>query len=133
MDAPLIQQALLIFACDKAKVSSFYQRVLDLTVIESTHSHDLLSGPGYEIFVHTIPESELPSAEPASRPEPRSDTALKPIFSVLDLAQIRVAVDETGGSLLPLERAWKYRGCVVLDGWDPEGNVVQFRQALTSF
>lgn len=127
MDVPLVQQALLIFACDKAKVSCFYQRVLALTVTESTQSHDLLTGSGYEIFVHTIPEWESSPAVLASRPEPRSDALLKPIFTVMDLAKTRVAVEEMGGFLLPPERAWKYRCWMVLDGWDPEGNVLQFR------
>jgi hypothetical protein len=27
-----------------------------------------------------------------------------------------------------MKQAWRIRGYVVLDGWDPEGNVVQFKQ-----
>jgi hypothetical protein len=27
------------------------------------------------------------------------------------------------------QQAWRFRGHIVLDGWDPEGNVVQFKQA----
>jgi hypothetical protein len=27
-----------------------------------------------------------------------------------------------------MKQAWRFRGFVVLDGWDPEGNVVQFKQ-----
>lgn len=129
MNSTLSQQALLVFACDKTKVSSFYQRVLGLHVIESSSSHDLLGGQGFEIFVHAASVLDV-SAAGASRPEPRSDTPLKPIFTVLDLDEIRDAVVQTGGFLLPPEQAWMYRNFRVLDGWDPEGNVVQFRQKL---
>jgi catechol-2,3-dioxygenase len=41
---------------------------------------------------------------------------------------VREVAEWTGGYLKPLEGAWHFRGCVVLDGWDPEGNVVQFKQ-----
>ena len=30
--------------------------------------------------------------------------------------------------IIDIEGAWRFRGCVVLDGWDPEGNVIQFKQ-----
>jgi hypothetical protein len=35
---------------------------------------------------------------------------------------------KTYGHLKPLKQAWHFRGFVVLDGWDPEGNIVQFKQ-----
>jgi hypothetical protein len=33
-----------------------------------------------------------------------------------------------GGQVDPAEREWNDQGCLVCDGHDPEGNVVQFRQ-----
>jgi len=130
MSQTLCQQALLIFADDKTKVSSFYQCVLGLDVIESTSSYELLSGHGCEIFVHSASVSESSSGGDESKPAPRIDTSLKPIFTVFDLEGIRDVAVHTGGFLLPPEQAWKYRNFLVLDGWDPEGNVVQFRQKL---
>jgi predicted enzyme related to lactoylglutathione lyase len=59
---------------------------------------------------------------------PRDDTAIKPTFVVKDLAVVREAVEKTGGFLKPLKQAWRFRGFIVLDGWDPEGNIVQFKQ-----
>jgi hypothetical protein len=59
---------------------------------------------------------------------PREDTPFKPTFIVKDLAAVRAAVEATGGWLKPAEQAWHFRGTVVLDGHDPEGNVVQFKQ-----
>jgi hypothetical protein len=37
-------------------------------------------------------------------------------------------VAANGGRLKPPEAQWRFRGTTVLDGWDPEGNVVQLRQ-----
>jgi hypothetical protein len=42
------------------------------------------------------------------------------------------AAVKTGGFLKPREQACDIRGCVVLDGHDPEGNVVQFKQRVGS-
>ena len=48
---------------------------------------------------------------------------------VHSLAHVRSAAEATGGCLKPEAGAWRFRGHVVLDGWDPEGNIVQFKQA----
>ncbi len=53
--------------------------------------------------------------------KPRSDVALKPTFVVADLDAVRNAAVATGGSLKPAESAWRFRGGIVLDGCDPEG------------
>lgn len=36
--------------------------------------------------------------------------------------------ERTGGSLKPESEMWHSCGCSVLDGWDPEGNRVRFKQ-----
>jgi predicted enzyme related to lactoylglutathione lyase len=121
-------QGLVIFAKSKDKVSAFYQQTLGLTAQESASTHDFLVGEGQEVVVHAISKRYADSIEIASPPEPREESALKPAFVVDDLAQVRLAVKRTGGFLKPLKQAWRFRGMIVLDGWDPEGNVVQFKQ-----
>lgn len=123
-----VQQGCVVFAKNKKRVSAFYQQTLGLAVEESDSSHDLLRGHGYEIVVHTIPRKYASTIKIAKPAEPRDDTPLKPTFVVADLEAVRRAASETGGHLKPIERAWHFRGCVVLDGWDPEGNIVQFKQ-----
>ena len=121
-------QGLVIFAKSKDKVSAFYQQTLGLTAQESESTHDLLVGEGQEVVVHAISKRYAESIEIASPPEPREEGALKPTFVVDDLAQVRLAVKRTGGFLKPIKQAWRFRGMIVLDGWDPEGNVLQFKQ-----
>jgi len=110
-------QGLVIFAKSKEKVSAFYQQTLNLNVQESEKSHDLLVGDGQEVVIHAISKRYADSIEIAS-----------PTFVVDDLARVRAAVKQTGGYLKPLKQAWRFRGMIVLDGWDPEGNIVQFKQ-----
>jgi len=122
------QQGCVVFAKSKKRVSAFYQRTLDLAVEESESSHDLLRGNGYEIVIHSIRRKYAAAIKIAKPVEPRDDTPFKPTFVVSNLEAVRVAAAKTGGYLKPMERAWRFRGCIVLDGWDPEGNIVQFKQ-----
>ncbi|RVT46845.1 hypothetical protein [Rubrivivax albus] len=122
------QQGLVVFAKNKRRVSAFYQLALDLKVEESASTHDLLRGHGYEIVVHAIPRKYAAEIKIAKPPVVREDTPFKPTFIVNDLEAVRTVANKTGGHLKPAEGAWRFRGCIVLDGWDPEGNVVQFKQ-----
>lgn len=122
------QQGCVIFAKSKTRVSAFYRQTLSLAVEESAASHDLLRGRGYEVVIHAIPRKFASAIKIATPVEPRVETPFKPTFVVPDLEVVRVAAIRTGGHLEPAERAWRFRGCIVLDGWDPEGNIVQFKE-----
>jgi predicted enzyme related to lactoylglutathione lyase len=123
------QQGLVVFAKSKPRVSAFYRQTLRLDVVESDTTHDLLRGHGYEVVVHAIPRRVAAGIVIADPPEPREETPFKPTFVVPSLDDVRVAAQATGGFLKPRAGAWHFRGHEVLDGWDPEGNVVQFKQA----
>jgi predicted enzyme related to lactoylglutathione lyase len=123
------QQGLVVFAKNKKRVSAFYQQTLDLDLAETATSHDLLRGHGYEVVVHTIPRKYAASMTITKPPVPRQDSPFKPTFVVVSLKAVRSAAQATGGYLKPDSGAWHFRGHVVIDGWDPEGNIVQFKQA----
>lgn len=125
---PEARQRLVVYAKRKARVSAFYQRTLGVQVIETAATHDRLAGAGIDIVVHAIPRGIAATITVADPPQVREDTPFKPVFVVDDLAVVQAAAAATGGSLQPLARAWRYDGMIVLDGHDPEGNVVQFRQ-----
>lgn len=122
------QQGLVVFAKNKKRVSAFYQQTLELIAEEAESSHDLLRGHGYEVVVHAIPRKYAADIKITKPPVPREDTPFKPTFVVRDLEFVRLAAARAGGYLKPIEGAWHFRGCTVLDGWDPEGNIVQFKQ-----
>ena len=124
----MLQQGLVVFAKNKNRVSAFYQQTLGLTAEESDTSHDVLRGHSYEVVIHAIPRKYAAGITIEKPPKPREETPLKPTFVVASLAEVRCAVEATGGFLKPDAGAWHFRGHTVLDGWDPEGNVVQFKQ-----
>ena len=121
-------QALCIFAKNVNQVSLFYQQALGLKVQASDKTHDLLVGQHHEVVVHAISKAYAQSIEIESPPNRREDVALKPIFVVEDLELVRAAAKTHGGYLKPIKQAWRIRGYIVLDGSDPEGNVIQFKQ-----
>ena len=121
-------QGLVIFAKSKKRVSAFYRAVLDLTAKEEETSHDVLCGHGIEIVVHAIPKKVAAQIVITKPPQIREETPLKPVFFVKDLASARTSAKANGGFLNPDEMAWQIRGATVLDGWDPEGNVIQLKQ-----
>ena len=120
--------ALVVYAKNKRRVSAFYRRTLGVEPIEEASSHDLLRGNGVELVIHAIPRKYAAGIDIARPPHVRTETPLKPVFFVDSLDAARAAAVATGGALQPPEKAWRYDGAVVLDGYDPEGNVVQFRQ-----
>lgn len=121
-------QSLCIFAKNVKQVSMFYQQALGLKIHSFDKSHDLLVGKNHEVVVHAISKAYAESIEIESPPQRRDDVALKPIFVVDDLETVRKAAKANGGHLKPLKQAWRIRGFIVLDGCDPEGNVIQFKQ-----
>jgi len=123
------QQGLVVFAKNKKRVSAFYAQVLQLEVMESASTHDLLRGGSYEVVVHAIPRRMASTITLTRPPTPREDTPFKPSFIVPSLDAARKTAQATGGFLKPAQGAWHFRGCTVIDGWDPEGNVVQLKQS----
>lgn len=121
---------MVIFAKDLKRLTAFYQQVLNLKVIESEKSHIVLNGNGLELVIHAIPARVAAGIDITEPPTLRAASAIKPAFYVDDLAEVETAVAATGGTLKPLDGAWEIRGAIVLDGSDPEGNVVQFKQRL---
>ena len=125
---PSVRQALVVFAKSKKKVSAFYRQTLGLDVSEEGPTHDLLQGKGIEVVVHSIPRKYAAEINITKPPRIREEMPFKPAFVVPDLEAVRIAAKTTGGFLKPNEAAWHFRGATVLDGWDPEGNVVQFKK-----
>jgi predicted enzyme related to lactoylglutathione lyase len=123
-----VRQSLVVFAKNKQRVSAFYQATLGLRAAEIQPSHDVLCGPGVELVIHATPRTYAAGIRIPRPPQVREDTPFKPAFVVSDLDAVRAAARRTGGDLKPREAAWHIRGAVVLDGWDPEGNVIRFRQ-----
>jgi len=126
----MAENGCVIFAKDIQSMSRFYQATLKMDVSVAEKSHQVLSNGSIELVIHGIPKKIADSIEIQKPPELRENTAIKPAFVVASLDEVRLACNDTGGGLKPVTSIWVIRGAKVLDGWDPEGNIIQFKQFI---
>lgn len=128
--APTLPLAgLVIFAKDVPRVAAFYEGVAGLARAAGDADHVVLRSATLELVVHGIPARIARGIVIDTPPALREDSAMKPFFPVPSLAQARVQAAALGGGLLPARREWEARGFRACDGHDPEGNVLQLREA----
>lgn len=122
----------VIYAKNVARLARFYEQLCGLPVVAAEGDHVVLGAGPVELVIHAIPKRVAQGIQIQDPPEAREDTPIKLVFAVPSLADVRTAAPALGGSLGPVKREWDWpaRGFRACDGLDPEGNVVQFRQAL---
>jgi predicted enzyme related to lactoylglutathione lyase len=129
MSIPLKPGA-VVFAKDVQRMARFYERVLSLAVVHAEADHVVLESAIQQIVIHSIPKRIAAGIHIATPPARRSDTALKLFFAVDSIDAVRASAAALGGQVDPPARAWEARGFRAVDGHDPEGNVLQFRELV---
>ncbi len=119
----------IVYAKDIQRLARFYAAVADLEVVHEVADHVVLESETYELVVVAIPAAIAAGIVIATPPVRRENTALKLSFRVDSLAQARAAAREAGGELNTPAREWSFQGMRVCDGCDPEGNMIQLREA----
>jgi len=122
----------VVFAKDPARVARFYEVIAGLSVVQVENGHVILESDVIQVVVHAIPQRVADSITIASPPELRDERAIKLFFPVASLAEARDKAPALGGGLSPEKKEWEARGFRASDGYDPEGNVVQFREDAAS-
>lgn len=120
----------VLFATRVDQLATFYSNVLGLSEVARDDDHIVLESPGFQLVVHRIPGRPSPASDIVEPPQRRASAAFKPVFFVDSVARIRAIVNAHGGAMEPSEKEWRFNGAVVCDALDPEGNVIQFREAL---
>lgn len=118
----------VLYAKNLAKLQAFYQGVLLLRVEHAEPDHAVLASPVSRLTIIQIPEAIASSINIADPPERRTETPIKLVFDVDNIATARDKAVGFGGELDQPEREWIYQGARLCDGHDPEGNVLQVRQ-----
>lgn len=117
----------MLFAHRLDQVAVFYSKVLGLREVDRDVDHILLESPGFQLVVHRITD-DAATIELSDPPARRVSAALKPVFFVESLANVRAIAKRHGGVMEPSRKEWSFDGVVVCDALDPEGNVIQFRE-----
>ena len=120
----------IVYAKDVARLARFYAAVADLEIVHEVADHSVLESETHELVIVAIPAATAARIVIATPPVRRENTAFKLSFAVPSLAEARVAASAAGGELNPPEKEWDFQGMRVCDGCDPEGNMIQLREAL---
>ena len=120
----------IVHAKDIARVARFYAEVADLEIVHEVEDHIVLESETHELVVVAIPAATAARIVISTPPARRENTAFKLTFAVASLAEARAAARATGGELNPPAKEWNFQGMRVCDGCDPEGNMIQVREAL---
>ena len=119
----------IVYAKDIARLAQFYAAVADLEIVHEVDDHVVLESETYELVVVAIPAATAVRIVISTPPVRRENTAFKLSFAVDSLGTARTAAKAAGGELNPPEKEWDFQGMRVCDGCDPEGNMIQLREA----
>ena len=118
----------VFYAKDVHRVAEFYSAVLGLKEEARDKDHVVLESPAFQLVVLQIPSDIASTIEITVPPKRRAMAAVKPVFFVPSMADIRASVETFGGVMNSSDKEWSFQGFKVCDGLDPEGNVIQFRE-----
>lgn len=119
----------VIFAKDVPRVARFYQEVFGLVITHADGGNVVLESAAVQLVIHSIPAWIARDITVTTPPELREDCALKLFLPVARIADARAAAAGAGGAIGPPAREWSARGFRACDGHDPEGDVIQVREA----
>ena len=117
----------VVYAQDIEKVARFYSETLRRPIIEREPGFVIVGDAGMEVAVVRMSDAVAKGISISAPPRVREETSIKPSFLVEDLDIASRAATAAGGGTKLASAAWQWRGQLHLDGFDPEGNAVQFR------
>jgi predicted enzyme related to lactoylglutathione lyase len=125
----IARTGVLIYAKDLAPLSAFYEAVLGARVVHADEDHRVLMSPDAQLIMQSIPAHIASEIVIAAPPAPREEQAIKPFFTVNDLAAAEHTAEAHGGHILgPI---WPGPGFRSRNVCDPEGNIIHLRERLS--
>ncbi|MCU0626225.1 MAG: hypothetical protein MUF21_07010, partial [Gemmatimonadaceae bacterium] len=101
-------------------------QLLDATVLHADDEHRVLQAADVQLIIHAIPPQYAAAITIAVPPVPREEQAIKPFFTVAQLASAEAIVERCGGRVVG--PVWPGPGMRVRNVCDPEGNIVHLRE-----
>jgi predicted enzyme related to lactoylglutathione lyase len=118
----------VLFAKGVDRLAGFYAAVLGLQATDRDDDHVVLESPGFQLVVLRIPHEIAATITITVPPTRRAGEAIKLVFFVPSIANVRATAEAHGGVVNSSDTEWSFQGFKVCDGLDPEGNVIQFRE-----
>jgi predicted enzyme related to lactoylglutathione lyase len=128
--ATLPKPGAVLFAKDVASMAKFYEALLNMSVNLRQDDLVVLETMTFQLVIHGIPKVIADTFTITVPPQLREEVPAKLIFPVASLTSVRENVVRLGGGMFGKNREFERNGFRACDGYDPEGNVVQFREAV---
>ena len=120
----------VLFAKDLPRVAAFYRDLVGMTQTVTENRLIVLESDTYQLVIHGIPKNIANRIDITTPPLRRVDMPTKLVFPVTSLAAARTAAGALGGEVDAVSAQFSARSFIACDGFDPEGNVVQFRESM---
>lgn len=115
----------VVFVRDLARMTAFYQDVLNARAGCSGDGHATLHCAGFALVLHQIPRQHAENLRSETPPQRREQAAIKLCFPVDSIVRARRVAAERGGELDAGPPRWVVEQQKICLGHDPEGNVFQ--------
>ena len=120
----------VIYTADIDRLVVFYVTVLGFREAERKPDYVVLETKTFQLVLLRAEGVLAPSADLGAGPSPRrSGATIKPVFLVSSIAVARAAAPDVGGRINAPRHEWRFEAHMVCDGLDPDGNVIQLREA----
>ena len=118
----------VIYAKDLSRLAAFYRDLMQATALHEQPDHVVLQSADLQLIIHAIPPHIASSITIESPPEPREEQAIKLFFTAPSLDWARATARAGGGAVTG--EPWTGPGFQACNAIDPEGNILQIREAL---
>jgi len=98
MNAPGSEAGAVLYAKDMDRLASFYAAALDLAAADRDDEHVRLESPHFQLVVRQIPGPLAARIQIGDPPEPRWDAAVKLVFFVPNIEEVRAAATAHGAA-----------------------------------
>lgn len=119
----------VIFAKNVDSMTEYYQQVFGLTLKVRDGQKSVLESDAFSLVIHAIPDDIASGIDITHPPQVRERVPLKLYLPVASIAQAREKAKSLGGEVYSSDKEWSIAHFIACDGFDPEGNVIQLRQA----
>jgi predicted enzyme related to lactoylglutathione lyase len=125
-----MRSAAIIYARRLAPMAEFYRACFDLDVVADAAGYCVLESEAWTLSIVQVKAEVAARIELTDPPARREETPIKLGFDVARIAAARATIVQLGGRVDDHE--WEFRGFRHCDMVDPEGNVAQLREALST-
>ena len=106
--------------------AEFYRALLEGEIRNASESFVEVCADNACVMLHRVPVEWV--SEISNPPAVREENPIKPVFTVVSIANSRDSVAGGRGSVRPIDTEFVHGEWLFCDAIDPDGNVVQLRQ-----